>query len=393
MKAILLSLEDVPIILVIFQCFLFSILLLIVNSGKRASNLFLSLFLIGFSLDALNTLIYWSPTIKVQFLSGAINIFLFLRFSNYLIAPMLYLYVKSIIYSDYAFTKRDALHLIPLALFPLYLVVLYSSYSDEQLLRSTKDYAILFNNPIFQVHLWAKDILYVSYSVFSYVLLYKYKERLKENYSNIDSVDHTWLKILIGGFLGIWTWDFMGYVLNLLDAPHWLGDKLGIAGNFFLFIFVNTLVVYNLAKSGIVRKLASSMVPSSSLVLAPENKEQDASDQVTIEKLSKAMLEQKLFLDPELTIEQLAEHTNLSTRKISNTINRNFNQNFYDYINYYRIEQAKEILTKAGQHASMLEVMAEAGFNSKSTFYRAFKKQLNLTPTQFCQSIIKKQQS
>lgn len=197
-KAILLSIEDIPIILVIFQCFLFSVLLLIVNNGKRASNLFLSLFLIGFSLDALNTLIYWSPTIKVQFLSGAINIFFFLRFSVYLIAPMLYLYVKSLIYSDYTFTKRDALHLIPLALFPLYLIVLYSSYTDEQLLRSTKDYALLFNNPIFQVHLWAKDILYVSYSIFSYVLLYNYKQRLKENYSNIDSIDHTWLKILVG---------------------------------------------------------------------------------------------------------------------------------------------------------------------------------------------------
>lgn len=384
MKAILLSIEDIPIILVIFQCFLFAVLLLIVNSGKRVSNLFLSLFLIGFSLDALNTLIYWSPTIKVQFLNGAINIFFFLRFSVYLIAPMLYLYVKSIIYSDYTFTKKDALHLIPLALFPFYLMVLYSSYTDEQLLLSTKDYALLFNNPIFQVHLWAKDIMYVSYSVLSYVLLYKYQERLKENYSNIDSIDHTWLKILVGGFLGIWMWDFMGYVLNLLHAPAWLGDKLGIAGNFLLFIFINTLVVYNLAKSGIVKKVVSpSMTPSS------ESKEQDASDQMTIEKLSKAMLEQKLFLDPELTIEQLAEHTNLSIRKISNTINRHFNQNFYDYINCYRIDQAKEILTKVGPNASMLEVMTDAGFNSKSTFYRAFKKQLNLTPTQFCQSIAK----
>ena len=175
-KVILLSIEDIPIILVIFQCFLFSVLLLIVNSGKRASNLFLSLFLIGFSLDALNTLIYWSPTIKVQFLNGAINIFFFLKFSVYLIAPMLYLYVKSIIYADYTFTKKDALHLIPLALFPFYLMVLYSSYTDEQLLLSTKDYALLFNNPVFQFHLLAKDILYVSYSIFSYVLLYKYKE-------------------------------------------------------------------------------------------------------------------------------------------------------------------------------------------------------------------------
>ena len=379
---IALSFEDIPILLVIFQCLMFAVLLLLVNKGKKASNVFLSLFLIGIGIDALSTLIYWSPTIKVQFLSGSINIFFFLKFSIYLVAPMLYLYVKSIIYSDYAFTKKDALHLIPLALFPLYLVILYSSYTHEGLLASTKDYALLFNNPIYQVHIWAKDILYVSYSVFSYVLLHNYKERLKQNYSNIDLIDHTWLKILVGGFLAIWVWDFMGYALNLLHAPHWLGDKLGVMGNFFLFVFVNTLVVYNLAKSGLVQKLKTPRVE-----VAVENKEQDAPDQMAIEKLNNAMLEKKLFLDPELTIEQLAEHTLLSTRKISNTINRHFNQNFFDYINHYRIEQAKAILTQVGKNASMLEVMADAGFNSKSTFYRAFKKQLDLTPTQFCQSI------
>lgn len=104
------------------------------------------------------------------------------------------------------------------------------------------------------------------------------------------------------------------------------------------------------------------------------------------------MLDKKLFLDPELTIEQLAEISSLTTRKISTIINRHFNQNFFDYINFHRVEQAKQILTQLGKDASMLDVMADAGFNSKSTFYRAFKKHMGMTPTEFCLYIQSTQQ-
>jgi AraC-like DNA-binding protein len=157
---------------------------------------------------------------------------------------------------------------------------------------------------------------------------------------------------------------------------------MGIIGNFFSFIFVNTIVFYSLANSGIVRNL-----PRETQTILVESKEPEVLDQNAIDKLNNAMQEKKLFLDPELTIEQLAEITGIPTRKISNTINRHFNQNFFDYINFYRVEEAKAILTKLGKDAAMLEVMADAGFNSKSTFYRAFKKHLDMTPTEFCDYI------
>jgi AraC-like DNA-binding protein len=77
-------------------------------------------------------------------------------------------------------------------------------------------------------------------------------------------------------------------------------------------------------------------------------------------------------------------------RQVSNIINRHFKKNFYEYVNYYRVEQAKALLLQADQQASMLDVMADAGFNSKSAFNRYFKKFVNMTPTEFRDSRLAK---
>lgn len=380
---LVLSFNDIPLILIIFQSILFAILLFVFNThNNKLPNIFLALFLLALGVDALDTLLYWSPSIKVHYLPDAVNIFFWLKFGVYLAPQMLYLYVKATIYSDYRFTRKEAAHLIPLALFPLYIMLLYTSLTPAELHAATRDYAILFNNPVFQIHLWARNILYVGYCLLAYQLLDNYQARLKENYSNIDNIDNTWLKLLVGGFLGIWGWNFSGYLLNLAHIDFGLADKIGISSNVFNFIFVNTLMFYSLANSGIVRRLPSQ--PSAPLA---EAKEPEVPDPSAIDKLNQAMLAQKLFLDPELTIEQLADATGLTTRKISNTINRHFNQNFFDFINGYRVAHAQLILTRDGREAAMLEVMADAGFNSKSTFYRAFKKHLNMTPTEFCDYI------
>jgi AraC-like DNA-binding protein len=376
-KTILLCIEDVPLILVVFQCFLLSLLLLMVSDCKKASNLFLSLILLGVGLDAFNTLIYWSPTIKNYFFDNSVNIFFLFRCIPYIIAPLLHLYTKSVVYPNYALTKYEWLHFIPFILFPLYLWVLYHTYTDEELLRSTIDYSVLFNNPVFQVHLWAQNGSYAYYGLLSCILLCKYEGGPKEIYSDI-TIDLSWLKVFIGGFIGLWLWNLMRYILSLVHIPQGLGDKLGVMSNLLLFIFINTLIIQAFVKSSNARKLTSLSASSHA-----ENKEQKNVDLFAIERLTKAMCEEKLFLDPELTIQQLAQHTGLPIRRLSNILNRHFKLNFYDYINQYRIERAKEILTTPDHNLSLLEVMHQVGFNSKPTFYRAFKKQLKLTPTQF----------
>jgi AraC-like DNA-binding protein len=106
--------------------------------------------------------------------------------------------------------------------------------------------------------------------------------------------------------------------------------------------------------------------------------------QEILEKLQVAMNGNKPFLDPELTMKKLAKDLEVSEHHLSMVINDRLNQNFYEFINRYRIEEAKRILVDSWyKHTSILEIAYEVGFNSKATFNRAFKKYTALTPLMY----------
>jgi AraC-like DNA-binding protein len=93
------------------------------------------------------------------------------------------------------------------------------------------------------------------------------------------------------------------------------------------------------------------------------------------------MSAQKPYLDNSLTLQGLAEQTNSSERQLSFLINKVLGQHFYDYINSYRIEEACRLLTQ--NDLNIQQIMYEVGFNSKSSFNTAFKKNTGQTPSQF----------
>lgn len=382
---LVLSFNDVPLILVIFQSLLFSVLLLTVNLGKRQANFFLAIFLLAIGLDAFDTLIYWSPSIKVAYLDGAVHIFYWLKFSVYLAAPMLFFYVKSMIDPDFKPRWRDAVHLLPLLAFPLFIVALYTGLTAEERVLGITQFGLLFNEPAFQLHLWARHLLYVGYGIACFYLLFQYKNRLKQHYSNIENIDMFWLQMLIGGFLMIWVWVFIAYLLTLINSSQWLGNLIGISGNVFSFVFVNALVLYSMAHANIGYRQVLPEVEEKSDTPEPEKY-----DPLIMTRLNQLMKDKELYLDPEFTLEQLAEISEIPVRKISAAINRDAGQNFFDYINLYRVQKAASILANRNNKMSMLDVMADAGFNSKSTFYRAFKKFMNMTPTDYVDQINRK---
>lgn len=101
-------------------------------------------------------------------------------------------------------------------------------------------------------------------------------------------------------------------------------------------------------------------------------------------KISTYIVDQKKYLDPYLGLESLAEDLNVSSGHLSFLINTYSDHNFSDFINELRIEQVKKlIMEKEYIDYTIVSIGLESGFNSKSTFYTAFKKFTNLSPTQF----------
>jgi YesN/AraC family two-component response regulator len=103
-----------------------------------------------------------------------------------------------------------------------------------------------------------------------------------------------------------------------------------------------------------------------------------------VRKINKAMEEDKLYQETELTLHQLSLHLQHPSHQVSQAINDGMNKTFYDLINGYRVDEAKRLLLNPKNRSfTILSVGFEAGFNSKTTFNTVFKKFTGLTPTDF----------
>lgn len=104
-------------------------------------------------------------------------------------------------------------------------------------------------------------------------------------------------------------------------------------------------------------------------------------------QLTVLMQSEQAYLDSEVTLPKLAALIECPVNHLSQVINSGFNMSFFDYLNQYRIEDAKKLLSlEDGQLQAILSIAFEVGFNSNSAFYAAFKKSCGLTPAQYRQS-------
>ncbi len=102
-----------------------------------------------------------------------------------------------------------------------------------------------------------------------------------------------------------------------------------------------------------------------------------------MKKLSYVMDIEKLYQDDKLSLQVLSKRVSVTPHILSQVLNERMDKNFSDFVNSFRIEEAKKILQEADEDTSVLRVCYDVGFNSKSAFYRAFKKYTDRTPSQY----------
>jgi YesN/AraC family two-component response regulator len=110
----------------------------------------------------------------------------------------------------------------------------------------------------------------------------------------------------------------------------------------------------------------------------------DAKIEEIVSKIIPLLEGEKLYQEPELTLQQLADKIQYPYYQVSQAINEGMKKNFYDLVNSYRVEEAKRLLLDSkNRNYTILSVGFEAGFNSKTTFNTVFKKFTGLTPTEY----------
>jgi AraC-like DNA-binding protein len=248
------------------------------------------------------------------------------------------------------------------------------------------------------VYRWVIDIFWeyaVSvYLVFTIITILRHRRRITRFFSSRRQKELNWLLYLSGGFLA--------YILISLALIYLSSfgifprmPFLGILSVFMLLLFLLGVGVFGYQQKGIFSTDAleeiSNLQFQGHLPAHPEREfkyrksglQDDESDRI-LQSLKRLMKTDKLYLDPELTLQDLASGLSTTIHKLSQVINEQFGQNFYDYINTQRVEEVKKRLQDSRyNHLKVIAIAYDCGFNSKSAFYNAFRKATAMTPVEY----------
>lgn len=364
---------DIILFTLFFQILSLTPFLFFNNQKKGLSNKILALFLFSKALCISNFISFRLYSYTLEHFPHA---FFFGSSFTILWGPGLYFYTKSLVNIDFKFKKRDAFHLIPFAFHFIYLLFVYHLHSAE-----TKSMLIMqgavFSPMASQVIMGMIHLLILFYIIPSFRVIKNYRSNIKNSFSSVEKINLSWMIFVLAGFSIKWSADVWLYLNGILGIPE---EYPLIISRLFLFLFVNIIIYKGLKQPEIFSGIVETQ-PLKKPFLSKSLEEE------YLEKLSSYMDEKKPFLNPDLTLMDLAEQVSIPYRALSEVINNKLKQNFYDYINSYRISESKKLLPeKNGRFKTVLEILYEVGYNSKSSFNNAFKKFTGMTPTEYRKS-------
>ncbi len=218
-------------------------------------------------------------------------------------------------------------------------------------------------------------IVSLVYGVRAILTLSNHDKRLREYYSNIDDKSLEWLTYAAVAFVGVWLLRIAGYFAGL--AGHYkVADLLSTVANFPAMVLIGWMVILGLSQQTVVSAPAGRDSANGD---SPKSVNEDA-----LRRLEDLMVRVRVYQDPELNREGLADSLGVSPRSLSSLINGHYGMNFYDFVNQYRVQEAREKLADPGNaNVTVQRIFEDAGFNSKSTFNTLFKKATGKTPSEF----------
>lgn len=260
-------------------------------------------------------------------------------------------------------------HFIPFFLFCLYaaFVLFPNAYSDARIPFHLPEWAVWIVRHL----LLGQAILYWT---LSFLLLQRHQRQIKRFSASIERVNLAWVRLIMYAVLGM-------TALWILGKNYPLIAEIVPFGYFALTLFVayyslNQQVIYPISQAQLPEVIEAITVSDKRYARLTE-------DQVKIlqENVHQIVIGEKFYLDPLLNLSLLSEKVGIGTHELSFVLNQGFGKNFYQYINELRVEEAKRLLDSPEfRNKDIASVAIYAGFNSKTTFYTAFKKITGMTP-------------
>jgi len=299
--------------------------------------------------------------------------------------PFLYLYIKILVSDGSLLSWKDVGHLIPFVFFNLYIFI--SSFNPVISQRLDIYKVTPGNNTplLFSLFLLLTAFSGTVYFLLTFRLFKRLDINIFNNFSNPANIDLYWIRKLVLVFGIVWT-----ALISVTVIHHIFNMFSMVFCTDGLFLSLSVFVIL-IGYFGLKQKIIFS---SEDLIVAGEvtriqtkysgSRLTDTEAKQHVEKLADHMKSAKPYLNPDLSLPQLAAELNISSHYLSQVINEQFNLNFFDFVNGYRVEAFKEkIKNPEFRNYSLLGIAFECGFNSKSAFNRIFKQKTGLTPSQY----------
>ncbi|MDC7223095.1 MAG: AraC family transcriptional regulator [Spirochaetales bacterium] len=342
-------------------------LLLIAAKKKEKADTILILWL----------LVLLQPFLQQAILSGSTARTFLIRINNQaftlLNGPFLYLYMKEVTGGKNS-SPPYLPHFIPFAFFYLILVIHPSPLAPGG--PETKPYDSFFLLSHFGT---VNLLIFAAYSFFSLRALKIHRKRIKETFAFQNrEISLIWLSLLPYIFIALFC-----AVIVLERTPLGSGEKAESLHLTIFLLFALYLIFFGLRQKQVFpeKKKAKKVKP------AEEKAEKDLSeekDKILLEKLTTLMEKEQLYLNPTLSVYDLAQASEISRHRISALLNEKQSMNFFQFVNRYRLEEVcRRFKEDPENRHNILEHAFDSGFNSKSSFNSLFKEHYGQTPSQY----------
>lgn len=340
-----------------------------------------------------------------------------------LFAPLFYLFVLSVSTPDFVFKRQHALHFLPsTAILLLHLPYLFFDHATRIGYLSNGVRLKADSNAVLYLYVLYTLGVYVLFNIqilfYGYLAFKKYKQHKKyigNHYSYTENISLNWILALIISFI---------LLFSINEVLYLIGFKQHNLSQIFYNVSMLVITLFagyrGMLQKELVQRTMNPILPTElvdfgsqastlptsidELSAVEESNEMDYGEetlvnetqkyagsgltpeqkQLLISKLEFVMTTEKLFVNSNLTVEDVAVHLETRPKHISQVINEHYQRNFYNFINYYRILEAQHLLVSEEFEKYSIQGIAQmVGFVSKSTFNAAFKKQTGKTPSEF----------
>ncbi|GAA3937084.1 helix-turn-helix domain-containing protein [Chitinophaga oryziterrae] len=337
---------------------IWSALIFVKKKGTRG-NVFLGLLLLVFALGSIKIVLQE----KIPYFNHYLPVPLLYQFT---FGPLLYFYLKTAVTDGYRFSANRLWHFVPSLLFDLLPALILFNLTLSQ-------YTTLVQKPGFLMDILA-FVLFTVYGCLSFSLIRQYKNSINGagNKAMIKWTD----QVMGASFLITVSW-FM-YILWVIFLK---GRSLSGMMPYYPIYLVLCCCIYALGIAGYYR-------PEIGLLYLPVKGKRELIPPAELTDKKAALLqkmkEQDWYREEDINLQILAKYLGIPVNELSYIINTGFSMNFNDFINGLRVEDFKQRLANPTNNKfSLMGLAYDSGFNSKASFYRAFKKATGQTPSQF----------